>query len=545
MEDYYLNYSDIFYKKRQRDCKIVFEMGKSKSGKETIYKHTPTLNEIAKDIETDYKEITITDLWEEKRKGKTDSIIGTSIVNILNASNTLKKLFQEYKLRIKEIHPKILEELYNQVIEIKKKYGLDKLNKNSVLELYYKIDSKINEKAEYYMFEENKLVSSKEIIEQIKLSENKEYNLIYNFLKEVYSLDIEEKLGFSGQCSLIIDILENRPNKKLNIHFLFSSAVVDNLEMLMKDIEKLIGNNAVFINNSIYKFIVDLQTTYFYIGSELYKTEKYNILYKYQFEQPKNAFYNIMRKYLKDGADENSNNFLYDIVIIFISSLISDIENIKSETNIICAQNNFVIDIFKNFYSSKTELPRVQIKYKEITENHYGEKLKTPKSIPFRYEYYDTTLLELYAVTKYHLYLDNREIHKCKNCGRYFITDTKNSEIFCKRIDPKYKGRKIRYCFEIGQQENKSQNIESIKNLHHTLYNRFYSRWQKYEKGEEGGKYHKEYKTYIDKYGLLKEQWKNKEITKKQLRTELLKELEKDNKRIEKVNKKEKGIDII
>ena len=70
MEDYYLNYSDIFYKKRQRDCKIVFEMGKSKSGKETIYKHTPTLNEIAKDIETDYEKITITDLWEEKRKGK-------------------------------------------------------------------------------------------------------------------------------------------------------------------------------------------------------------------------------------------------------------------------------------------------------------------------------------------------------------------------------------------------------------------------------------------------------------------------------------------
>lgn len=504
MEDYYLNYSDIFYKKRQRDCKIVFEMGKSKSGKETIYKHTPTLNEIAKDIETDYEKITITDLWEEKRKGKTDSIIGTSIVNILNASNTLKKLFQEYKLRIKEIHPNILEELYNQVIEIKNKYGIDKLNKDSALELYYKIDSEINKKVEYYMFKENKSVSSKEIIEQIKLTENKEYNLMYNFLKEVYSLDIEEKLGFSGQCSLIINILENTD---IDINFLFSSAVVDNLEMLMKNIEKLIGNNAIFINNSIYKFIVDLQTTYFYIGSELYRTEKYNILYKYQFEQPKNAFYNIMRKYLKGSANENSNNFLYDIVIIFISSLISDIVNIESETNVRCAQSDPVTDIFKNFYSSKTELPRVQIKYKEITENHYGEKLKTPKSIPFRYEYYVTTLLELYAVTKYHLYLDNREIHKCKNCGRYFITDTKNSEIFCKRIDPKYKARKIRYCFEIGQQENKNQNIESTKQLHHTLYNRF--RNNEEYKETELPKYMKEYKEN-------KEKLRSGEITKKQ-----------------------------
>ena len=327
---------------------------------------------------------------------------------------------------------------------------------------------------------------------------------MYNFLKEVYSLDIEEKLGFSGQCSLIINILENTD---IDINFLFSSAVVDNLEMLMKNIEKLIGNNAIFINNSIYKFIVDLQTTYFYIGSELYRTEKYNILYKYQFEQPKNAFYNIMRKYLKGSANENSNNFLYDIVIIFISSLISDIVNIESETNVRCAQSDPVTDIFKNFYSSKAELPRVQIKYKEITENHYGEKLKDSKSIPFRYEYYITTLLELYSVTKYHLYLDNREIHKCKNCGRYFVTDTKNSEIFCKRIDPKYKGSKRRYCFEIGQQENKNQNIENTKKLHHTLYNRF--RNNEEYKETELPKYMKEYKEN-------KEKLRSGEITKKQ-----------------------------
>lgn len=506
MEDYYLNYSDIFYKKRQRDCKIVFEMGKSKSGKETIYKHTPTLNEIAKDIETDYEEITITDLWGEKRKGKTDSIIGISIVNILNASNTLKKLFQEYKLLIKEIHPNILEELYNQVIEIKKKYKLDKLNKDSVLELYYKIDSKINEKAEYYMFKENKSVSNKEIIKEIKSSEDKEYNLMYNFLKEVYSLDIEEKLGFSGQCSLIIDILENTD---IAINFLFSSAVVDNLEMLMKDIEKLIGNNAVFINNSIYKFIVDLQTTYFYIGSELYRTEKYNILYKYQFEQPNNTFYNNLRIYLENKPDENSNNFLYDIVMFFMNSLISDMESIKFEIDKHYIKNN----IMKSFINAispdfdNTELPRVLIEYQTITENHYGEKLKTIKSVPYKYAYYITTLLELYAVTKYHLYLDNREIHKCKNCERYFITDTKNSEIFCKRIDPKYKGSKRRYCFEIGQQENKSQNIENTKKLHHTLYNRFRNNEEYRE--TEFPKYMKEYKE-------IKEKLKRGEITKRQ-----------------------------
>lgn len=506
MEDYYLNYSDIFYKKKQKDCKIVFEMKKSKSGKETIYKHTPTINEIAKNIETDYEEITVTDLWEEKRKGKTDSIIGTSIVNILNASNTIKKLFQEYKLKIKEIHPKILEESYNQVIDIKKKYGLDRMNKDSVLELYYEIDSEINEKSEYYMIKQDRLISSREIIKQIKSNKNQEYNLMYNFLKEVYTLDLEEKLGFSGQCSLIIDILEN---KNINTQFLFLSAVEDNLEMLMKDIEKLIGKNAVFINNSIYKFIVDLQTTYFYIGSELYKTEKYNILYKYQFEQPNNTFYNNMRIYLENKPDENSKNFIYDIVIIFIDSLVFDIEYIKSEIDKQYIKNNTIKNLINvidpNFNS--TELPRVQIDYKTVKENFYGEKLKTPKPIPFRYSYYITTLLELYAVTKYHLYLDNREIHKCKNCGKYFITDTKNSEIFCKRIDTQYKGRKRRYCYEVGQQENKTQNIESTKKIHHTLYNRF--RNNEEYKETELPKYMKEYKEN-------KEKLKRGEITKKQ-----------------------------
>lgn len=505
MEENFLNYSDIFYKKKQRDCKISFEMNKTKNGKEKVYKHTPTLNEIVKNVETDYEEIIVTDLWKEKRKGKKDSIIGTSIVNILNAGNTLNKLFREYKLKIKEIQPKMLEELYNQFIDIKKKYGLDKMNKESVLELYYKIDDKINEKSENYMFKENKIVSNKEIIKQIKPVEDKEYKLVYNFLKEVYSFDIEEKIGLSGQCSLIISVLSNTANKNIDISLIFFSTVQNYLEMLMKDIEKLIGENAIFINNSIYNFITDFQNIYLFRESELYKVEKYNILYKYQFEQPNNTFYNKMRIYLENKPDENSNNFIYDIIITFLDSLISDIEHIKFMANMRYMPNIDIINIFKDFYSSSSELPRVQVEYIKITKDFYGNTLKTPKSVPYMYSYYITTLLELYDVTIYHLYLDNREIHRCKNCGRYFITDTKNSEIFCKRIDFKYKGRKTRYCFEIGQQENRSQDISKAKNLHHTLYNRFRNHYRKTE-----------FPRYMKEYEEIKNKLRNGKITKKQ-----------------------------
>ena len=543
MEKSFYNYSDFLYKRKQGDCKITFEMGKLKNGKETIYKHTPTLSEIAKGTETDYEEIKVTDIWKEKRKGKTDSIVGTSIVNILNASNILKKFLKEYKVEIEKIHPNKIEELYNYIVVLKEKYNLNEIDNNAILELYYKITDEISAKQEYYMFNEDKIISSKNILEQLKPSENKEYNSMFNFLKEVYSLDIEEILGFSGQNSLICDILENKINKYTSMQTLFSTVIVDSLRKLMNNIKELIGDYAVFINISIYKFLIDLQNVYIFRESELYKMQKYNILYNYQFEQPNNTFYNKMRTYLENNADENSTSFIYDITIIFINSLISDIEYIKFEIDKKYLKDNNVTKLINALSFNESELPRVLIDYRTVTKNFYGEKLKTPKSVPYMYSYYITTLLELYDVSIYHLHLDNRELHKCKNCSRYFITDTKNSEIFCKRIDLKNKGKKTRYCYEVGQEYRKSKNITSIKDLHHTLYNRLYRRWKKYENEEDKEleqKYKKEFDDYKQKYEQLRTVWRNKEITKKQLKAELLKELEKDNKRIEKGNKKEK-----
>lgn len=527
MEKSFCNYSDFLYKRKQGDCKIVFEMGKLKNGKETIYKHTPTLNEISKNIETDYEEVKVADIWKEKRKGKTDSIVGTSIVNILNASNALKKLFKEYKIKIDKIHPSKIEEIYNHIIVLTEKYNLNKMSKNARLELYYKLDDEISAKQEYYMFNEDKIVSNRNILGQLKLSESKEYNSMYNFLKEVYSLDIEEILGFSGQNSLICEILEDKISKYTTIQTLFSTAMGDILKMLINEIEELIGDYGVFINVSIYKFLIDLQNMYIFRESELYKMQKYNILYNYQFEQPNNTFYNKMRTYLENNADENSKSFIYDITIIFIDSLVADIEYIKFQIDKKYFKDNDMKKLIECINLNEPELPRVVIDYRIVTKNFYGEDLKNPKSVPYLYSYYITTLLELYAVSIYHLHLDNRELHKCKNCGRYFITDTKNSEIFCKRIDPKNKAKRTRYCYEVGLEYRKSKNITSIKDLHHTLYNRLRNK-EPY------------FTDYKNKYKKWREEWRNKEITKKQFQNNLFKELEKDNKRIEKDNKKEK-----
>lgn len=465
MKKSFYNYSDFIFKRKQGDCKIVFEMGKLKNGKETIYKHTPTFSEISKNIETDYEEVKVADIWKEKRKGKTDSIVGTSIVNILNASDFLNKLFKEYKIKIDKIHPSIIEEIYNHIIVLTEKYSINKMSKNTRLKLYHKLYDEISEKQDYYIFNEDKFISIRNTLEQLKPNESEEYNLMYNFLKEVYSLDIEEILEFSEQYSLLCDIFENKVNKYTTIQTVLSTAIGGILKMLIDEIKELIGDYGVFINISIYKFLVDLQNIYIFRESALYKMQKYNILYNYQFEQPNNTFYNKMRAYLEDEANENSKSFIYDITIIFIDSLIADVEYIKFKVDKKYFKDNLITRLMKATDSNESELPRVFIAYRTVTENSYGEDLKSPKSVPYLYGYYITTLLELYDVSIYHLHLDNRELHKCKNCGRYFITDTKNSEIFCKRIDPKNKSKRTRYCYEVWTRIQKKQKYNKHKRL--------------------------------------------------------------------------------
>lgn len=103
----------------------------------------------------------------------------------------------------------------------------------------------------------------------------------------------------------------------------------------------------------------------------------------------------------------------------------------------------------------------------------------------------------------------------------------KNSEIFCRRKDPKYKGKGVRYCYQVGQEQTKSKNITSIKDLHHTLYNRLRNK-EPY------------FTDYMTNYKKWREEWRNKAITKKQFQNYLIKELNKYNKLLVKRNQKEK-----
>lgn len=327
--------------------------------------------------------------------------------------------------------------------------------------------------------------------------------------------------------NFILDIIQFEKDKIEVIESFYIQNLFFIINMLEINLKFILGDIAFIFNNMIYNFCSDLKNIYSQRKSSSFLYHKFSLLKTYEYEKPSDTFYNQLRDYYKKELDKNNKTFLLDICNMFFDSILSDLEyiilnlEINNIRKIFPELNSFIP---KNPNDYDIELPRAYINYRE---NFEFENYKRQNIRPFVYTYNIATLLELYCVTIYHLRLDNREIHICKQCGRYFVTNTKNSEIFCRRKDPKYKGKGVRYCYQVGQEQTKSKNITSIKDLHHTLYNRLRNKEP----------YFTDYKT---KYKKWREQWKNKEITKKQFQNYLIKELDKYNKLLVKNNKKEK-----
>ena len=142
-------------------------------------------------------------------------------------------------------------------------------------------------------------------------------------------------------------------------------------------------------------------------------------------EQISQSIFEILENNFDLKLDKNNKTFLKDICNMFFDSILSDLEyiilnlEINNIRKIFPELNSFIP---KNPNDYDIELPRAYINYRE---NFEFENYKTQNIRPFVYTYNISTLLELYCVTIYHLRLDNREIHICKQCGRYFVTNTK------------------------------------------------------------------------------------------------------------------------
>lgn len=512
----FVSWKELQIGMKRGDYKISFEMGKNKTGVEKLYKYIPIGNKLLSNIEEtqkEYEQVTVLDFSEEKRKGRKDSIIGMTLVNIMNRYEYLLKALKGFKRKIKNLNIGELNTLYNNIDMIYKKSGLNNLKKDHISDLYITINNDMNNIIEEYIFDKNEDISSKSAINRLLETEDKEYNTMLKILKQIYTIDYFNELSNSNAFTLLSEIFSGKNEKKVIIEKIYLHIILETIKELEFAIKNILGRYDFVINIMIDNFYKDLINIYSNKNTPVFWYHKYLVINVYEYEKPNNNFYRNLRKYYKNENDNNT-DFIFKVCNIFIDSLINELYLMG-------------LAILIQTDGLDMEIPKAQIEYKRQKTDFYGTEYKKLNFKPFSYTYNISTLTELYNVTKYHLQLDNREIHKCRQCGRYFVTNTKNSEIFCRREDPKYKGNGIRYCYQVGQEHTKSKNITSIKDLHHTLYNRLRNK-EPY------------FTDYMTKYKKWREEWRNKEITKKQFQNNLIKELDKYNKIQAKKNKTEK-----
>lgn len=452
--------------------RIKFEMGDNKQGIERLYKYN---NNSLEPEKGKYKEVEVTDLYGEDRKRK-NNIIGTTLVNFLNKDEDIKEKLTN---AIKSIKILNIEKNFEEVEKISSKYNIDKLSKEDLRQYYKKacelidlkekeysdkiIDLLENDSEEFYTTFEP---SENEIIEGIltgkKLIDNNVKNMLL-FLKEIYSLT--DFYFANTEIDYLYEvIIQEIPKEELIIE-LYSNEIYRILKHLKGNMKHLLGNYDFIINTFIENFETDL--AHIYIPNNVETLEfhrKYieNICIRgttntYHIEL--NKFYN------KHKGKQNTISLMKYMTILFLKSVIADIDTIFLQLQIFAG--NFVM----------SELPSVTVAYKrskkDIEENREWPEVRLKPTI---YTYNITCLMEFFNASVYHIVLDNRVMSNCKVCGKYFISETRNTELFCRRTDTK--DRKQRPCYIVGKQVNTVAIHDDVKNLYKKLYNRMFNNFK-------------------------------------------------------------------
>lgn len=472
----------IFKKPKKKFFRMIFLISVPKNGAEIIYKNR---------IGLDNKEFFVpTDSYGENRGKRNDGIIGTTLVNIINHYTEIQKALETTKTEIEKID---IKDIHTLAIE---KYHIDKLDKKSLIQHIEKVSETVDTK----LFEEDIMLNEFEELSKIK---DKNLNILCKFLKELYNNKNLDCINFD----YIIKVLSEENNEKA-VNTLFLSMIIPKFQELKLNIGCILFKKHNIFNTIIEDFLLELEYVSSILETDSFLYYKYSIIDTYEIKDSTNTFYAQLSDYFNKGMDNTNINFLSDFCSMFLDTLIDNLEyilinisvyDLKKKESII----NKIIPITEEDFDM--ELPRTYILHKEIKHNFYGQEYKKQNIKPNAYSYNITNLLELYNVTRYHLKLDNREIHICKNCKKYFVTNTRNSEIFCRRRISEYKGKGVKYCYQIGQQEKKSQKIDNIKHLHHTLYNRFRNNYKDTE-----------FPKYMREYEKKRAEYKNGNITKKQ-----------------------------
>lgn len=446
--------------------RIKFEMGDNKQGIERLYKYNDNLLEPE---ESKYKEIDVIDLYGEDRKRK-NNIIGTTLVNFLNQAPAIK---EKLTYAIESLKILNIEKIFEDIEEISSKYNIDKLSKEDLKEYYNNacklidlkeneytdkiIDSLENDSEEFYNIS---APSKNEIIQEIladkKLKDTNIKNMLL-LLQDIYSLT--DFYVIDNEIDYLFEILIKEISKEKLIIELYTNAIYQILKDLKSDINQLLGKYNFLINSLVNNFETDLANIYIPNNSETLEFHK-QYIENNCIRGTTNTYYRYLNTYYnKHKEKQNTISLIKYMTTLFINSVIYDIDMIFFQLQAFAG--NVVM----------SDLPNVTISYerskKDIEENREWPEVKLKPTI---YTYNITCLIELFNVSVYHIILDNRVMSNCKVCDKYFVSETRNTELFCRRIDKK--DRKQRYCYIVGKQVNTVAIHDDVKNLYKKLYNR-------------------------------------------------------------------------
>lgn len=252
---------------------------------------------------------------------------------------------------------------------------------------------------------------------------NAEYNkkALYETFKSRDIYKEEKNNGIVGttfvnllnKSNNLLDILNNSLNELNNWNPATLALNEENIAIF--DVLTIFINNlkSKIINTVAYFPIQALLTKQFFefnkdFGTLSSKYNTYTLLNTYETNSSKTKYHKLMYDYLLNIQDRStgSKHMWFEkiseteIVKIFIQSLIEDINFI---------QENCELDVENFLQKAKSDECPIE------------------------------TLIDLFYWSKYHIHIAKKKLKICKQCGKYFITKSKCSEVYCRR---KYKNQK-------------------------------------------------------------------------------------------------------
>lgn len=177
--------NEKFYSNKKANYQMSFAISKPKNGIEMISQYTPNIEK-----EKELKTVKVQDFWEEKRKDRTENIIGTTLVNILNKHKEIEEEINSCKLKIQEVKIDTIYELYEQTLKAIEKYNIRKIDNETIFKIISKIDEDVFQLQTEDIDNNDTMLSNREVLQRLNKSENEDYNVICNFFKRYIHREI-------------------------------------------------------------------------------------------------------------------------------------------------------------------------------------------------------------------------------------------------------------------------------------------------------------------------------------------------------------------